>query len=184
MQTHYADDDTEAQGRAHSKKGLELVFEVCLTKVCFPLSMVSMLCTFVSVSVCVCACVCVFLVSWTQHTDMGEGLYYQEGLRALCKQGLMGCACRRLRYILLVSVLGTLYGGAPSVLLKMPFESTLLHFTCLPCGNSAYSWNQTAQSTKLHALPNRTGVGVCKALSPTSQATVMWRKDQLGVPEY
>lgn len=56
--------------------------------------------------------------------------------------------------------------GTLSVLLKMPFESTLLHFTCLPCRNSVYSRNKTIQSTKLHILPDGTAVGVCIDASP------------------
>lgn len=51
--------------------------------------------------------------------------------------------------------------GTLSVSLKMPFESTLLHFTCFLCRNSIYSRNKTIQSTKLHILPNGTSVGVC-----------------------
>ena len=61
---------------------------------------------------------------------------------------------------------GNALGGILSVLLKMPFERTLLHFTCLSCRNSAYSWNKTIQSSKLHTLPNRRGVGVCVNARP------------------
>ena len=63
------------------------------------------------------------------------------------------------------------FGDAPRgtlfVLLKMPSESTLLHFTGLSCRNSAYSWNKTVQNSKLPTLPNGTtlfptpDVGTC-----------------------
>lgn len=102
---------------------------------------------------------CVFLVPWTQHPEMGGDLYYREETRSLCKwaYSVSGLQTLAVRFSGLSLGLGNTVCGTLSVLLKMPFESTLLHFTCLPCRNSAYSRNKTILSTKPHTLPNGRG---------------------------
>jgi hypothetical protein len=64
--------------------------------------------------------------------------------------------------------LGNAVHGTFYLLLEMPFESTLLHFTCLSCSNSAHSRNEAGQSSKLYTLPNGIGacIGLCVHTSP------------------
>ncbi|KAF6130810.1 hypothetical protein HJG60_007788 [Phyllostomus discolor] len=109
---------------------------------------------------CLSVYTCVFLVPWTQLTEMGEDLYHRWGTRSLCKQahGVPVLQTLTVRFSGLGFALGKYCVWHPfRTVKKMPSESTLLHFTCLPCRNSAYSRNKTVPSTKPHTLPSGTG---------------------------
>lgn len=100
----------------------------------------------------VCLCMCVFVcLCVSSFMDMA----YRGGEKISITQRVRGL-CRNMTWRVTLAAMYTLFRFGfwegrmwhpLSVLLKMPFESTLLHFTCLLCRNSVYSRNKTIQST-------------------------------------